>query len=292
MLPLLAFILSSSSLFLIFRGMDKRRDALQVLLFNYLFCTFFSTIDYIISPGIVGQKINSIPDWAPFAAGLGVLYLINFSLTEKTVRICGAAVSSVATKLSLVLPFFYTLMLKGEMPSIQSLAGLFLCILAIILASERSKNNSTIGEGPGWFLPLLIFLGTGFTDVLTQWLNQTMVPPSQGPLMVLVVFAFAFLSSSLMLVLKLSRKKSQFQFSTVWPGFLLGLPNFISYKSILAALSAFHHQGNVVFPMANLGVILLTSMASILYFRDQAGGRKLAGILLALIALTFFFQKD
>ena len=289
MLALLLFVISSSSLFLIFRGMSKGRDPLPVLMCNYLFCSVFSFIDYRLSAGTDALFPEAVT-WMPYAAVLGFLYLLNFSFTEKTVRQSGAAISSVATKLSLVLPFFYTLFLQQQLPSLRSAAGLLFCLVSIVLISLKSDASEKTGGSR--LFPLLIFLGTGFTDVLTQWLNQALVPPGEAPFMVFVVFSAAFISALLLFAFRCRSGESNLNSSDFRTGFWLGLPNFISYKSILAALSAFHHQGNVVFPLANLGVILVTTLVSILYFRDKPGRWNIIGIFLALLALWCFFQPE
>lgn len=292
MLALLIFILSSSSLLLIFRSLGKAKDALQILLFNYLFCIFFSFADVAI------QRNTIIPvplsfTWFPLAAGLGILFLINFRLTERTVRLVGASISSVATKVSLVMPFFFTLILRGEAPSLRSLIGLLLCFAAIIFCSGKAVNeDGKKGNAALWLLPLSIFLGTGITDILSQWLNQAQVPSGDSDLMILLVFFSAFLSSLIFAFFRKSPGNPVIQFSHAWPGLLLGLPNFISYKSLLAALTAFHHQGNVVFPIANLGVIVFTTLVSALVFREKLSRKNWIGIVLALVSLALFYQAE
>lgn len=292
MIPLLLFILSSSSLLLIFRSLDKSKDALQVLLFNYLFCTIFSFTDLAV------QRQTWVPvpasfSWMPLAAGLGALFLINFSLTERTVRLAGASVSSVATKVSLVMPFFFTLVIRGETPSLKAVSGLLLCFAAIVLCSGQSgKEAKTNGSFLFWLLPFSVFLGTGVTDILSQWLNQTQVPPADSDLLILLVFFAAFLSSLIYAMFRARPGSPVLQFSHAGTGLVLGLPNFISYKSLLAALTAFHHKGNVVFPIANLGVIVFTTLVSALVFREKLSRKNLIGILLALISLALFFQNE
>lgn len=291
MIALFIFILSSSSLFLIFRGMEKERDALPVLMFNYLFCSLFSLADVLYNDH-EAFLFNDFSSWMPFAAGLGALYLLNFSITEKTVRFSGAAVSSVAAKLSLVLPFSYTLLLQGQLPDGFSVAGLLICISAIVLISGKSKPAaSEKNSAVAWILPVAVFTGSGLTDIFTQWLNQALVPQKDASAMVLVVFAAAFFSALCLLLVQNFRTGKSLDFSAAVPGFFLGLPNFISYKSILASLNAFHHQGNLVFPVANLGIILVTTLASTLWFHDKLSCRNLAGIVLAMLALVLFFQK-
>ncbi len=291
MIALVIFILSSSSLFLIFRGMGNHRDPLQVLMFNYFFCMIFSLADVLLS-GSHRFFFNGFSVWMPFAACLGVLYLLNFSLTEKTVRFSGAAVSSVAAKLSLVLPFCYTLILQQQIPDGFSMAALLICLPAIILISGKSQSPASENQSSAtWILPGAVFIGSGLTDIFTQWLNQALVPQADAAGMVLLVFTAAFFSALGLMLFRQFKTGKSIDFSTVLPGFLLGLPNFISYKSILASLNAFHHQGNLVFPVANLGVIVFTTLVSTFWFREKLSRQNMTGIFLAILALILFFQK-
>ena len=107
----------------------------------------------------------------------------------------------------------------------------------------------------------------------------------------LFVFSGAFSAALILTLIRSFQGKTVLGLNHAVPGFLLGLPNFISYKSILAALESFQHQGNVVFPIANLGVIILGSLVSVIYFRDTLSRWNLAGILISCLALVLLFRQ-
>jgi drug/metabolite transporter (DMT)-like permease len=161
------------------------------------------------------------------------------------------------------------------------MAAIFLCDFK----PEKKADGAT--PAFAWVLPLCVFLGTGITDILTQWLNQEMVPESSSGWMIMVVFMSAAATA---LVLLVFRRPFKIKRNSIFTGFLLGLPNFISYKSILAALSSFHHKGDVVFPLANLGVIVCTSLLAALIFKDRLSRLNLIGLVLALFSLSLFFR--
>lgn len=289
MIPLIFFILSSSSLFIIFRGLDKGRDPLQVILWNYFTCTILSLFFRLQEDSAIFTFQTS--DWFLPALGLGALFLLNFSLTEQSVRQMGLGVSSIATKLSLILPFFFSVFSHGSSPGLLSWSGLLLCLAAIFLSSLKTgPGNRSASFSWLWLLPVAIFFGTGITDILTQWLNQVLVPAGDSDAFVLFVFAGAFFSALLLVVYRTIRSGIPFRMGDALPGIVLGMPNFISYKCILAALDAFHHQGNVVFPIANLGVIVLSSLVSAFYFRDSFSRWNIAGIIFACAALVLLFE--
>ncbi len=290
MLALLIFIFSSTSLFLVFRSLGKGHDPLQVILFNYLFCILFSLLSGFQDNSI---HLSSIPEssWLLPALGLGLAFLLNFFLTQQSIEKMGLGVSSVANKLSLILPFFFTLLMNGKEPGFRALGGLLLCIPAIFLSAGKGKSAAP-GTQAAYYrlLPLAIFLGTGLTDILTQWINENLLSPEEEAAFVLMVFSGAFLSAGFLSIYRLLKGQMVLSFRNLLPGFLLGLPNIISYKSILAALNAFNHQGNLVFPVANLGVIVLTGLVSVLYFKDKVSNRNFVGMGLALFALLLLLE--
>ena len=291
MIALFLFVLSSGSLFIIFRGMGKDKDPLQVITWNYFFCTAFSFLNFTLNAPESSENQAEFSPWMIAALGLGVLFLINFSLTGESVRRCGLSVTAIAGKLSLVLPFGFTHFQSGNLPSIIPLTGLLLCLPAIYLSAARNSSADKSNQNAIWWLPFLVFAGTGLTDILTQVLNKDLLKPGDPEFFVLLVFFGALLSALVVCFKRYFSGELDFRWSNVLSGFALGLPNFISYKSILAALEAFHHQGNVVFPVANLGVILFSSLASLLYFRDFLSFRNRIGILFSVVSLLLLLSS-
>jgi drug/metabolite transporter (DMT)-like permease len=256
---------------------------------NYLVCLVLGFI--FSSPSTSGLLAISSSGWWFWPLILGVIFLGNFFLTGLTVERMGITVSSVSTKISLVIPFFASILLhNGKGLGITSGLGLIFCCLSIWLVSQKESSSDSTTTISGWWLPVSIFLGTGITDALSQWCNETQVPMESQPMFVMLVFAGAFLASLPFFLKSLSEGRNRLSSKIFLAGFLLGLPNFFSYYFVLKALDDFDNQGNIVFPVANLGVILVTGLVSYFYFRDSFSRQNLLGILFSFLSLLLLLN--
>lgn len=279
-------MLCSSALYVNFRLFESWNvDRLQVISVNYFVCILlgygFSANEFSIS------QQDFFSPWALLAFALGGLFLANFFLTSLTVEKEGLPSASVATKISLVIPFVFSLVAhQGEGFHLLSLIGLVFSGLAIWFVSGP---ESSIGSGKIAWLPIAVFAGTGLTDVLSQWGNEILVPQSKQSVFVFLVFVGAFLASLVGLALRQTEEGKALHPRTMLAGFVLGVPNYFSYLFLLKALDSFDNQGNIVFPAGNLGVILVTGFVAVLLFKDALSKRKLLGIAFSILSLVFLF---
>jgi multidrug transporter EmrE-like cation transporter len=68
-------------------------------------------------------------------------------------------------------------------------------------------------------------------------------------------------------------------------GLVLGVPNFFSSYFLLKALAEI--PAYVVFPFINIGIIIITALTGRLLFKEELGSKKIALILLGIIAIFF-----
>jgi len=58
----------------------------------------------------------------------------------------------------------------------------------------------------------------------------------------------------------------------------LGLPNFFSFYFLLKALDAYQQNGAVVLTIYNLGVILLSAVTALVFFKEKLTNKQWVGI--------------
>ena len=75
-------------------------------------------------------------------------------------------------------------------------------------------------------------------------------------------------------------------------GIYLGIPNYFSVYFLLLTLSSFNNNGAVVYPILNVGIIVLSSMASYILFKEKLIRLNIIGMILALIAIFFISYQD
>src|SRR5690606_20363453 len=125
--------------------------------------------------GIIFQKdainFSSIPsyNWFPFALVLGALFITVFNLMAITTQRSGLSVVSVATKMSVVIPIIFGLVYYNESLGILKIIGIILALIAVYLASIKTKDGIKIKRS-NFIFPILVFLGSGIIDTTVKYL--------------------------------------------------------------------------------------------------------------------------
>ena len=65
----------------------------------------------------------------------------------------------------------------------------------------------------------------------------------------------------------------------------LGIPNFLSFYTLLLALSAFGGNGALVYPIYNIGVILVAAAVAGFFFHEKLSTANRIGLGLAVLAI-------
>lgn len=292
MYALLLFVLLSSSLILNFRLFDRwGLNRVYIIVINYMVCL---TLGLAFLPGgTAALRSAAEKQWLPWALGLGGLFLLNFFFTGKTVARFGASLASVAGKMSLVLPFLFTGIRHGIQGNpLLACIGLLLCVIGIVWVSDRNHSGQDFASArPFLYLPVVVFLGSGITDTLSGYCNETFVQAHEKPVFTWFVFLGAFLGSLALLATEIFRNGFVWNKRLPLAGIMLGLPNYGSYRSLLQALAEFGHRGDVVFPVANVAIILFTSVVAFWGFGDPYSRKNLFGIAFSVLSLLLIFSQ-
>ena len=75
-----------------------------------------------------------------------------------------------------------------------------------------------------------------------------------------------------------------YRWKEVIAGFALGVPNFFSIYFLLMVLSN-GMDGSVVFPINNVGILLLTAVLGLLFFSEKFNLRKMIGFSMAVLSI-------
>ena len=96
-----------------------------------------------------------------------------------------------------------------------------------------------------------------------------------------LIFGTALLLGWLTILLR----REKVQLRMVLLGMLLGIPNVLSTLFMLGALR--HLPGMVAFPVNSLGIMILSTLAGVLIWKEKAGRGMVAAMLLAVGAIVF-----
>ena len=188
MIYLALSILCSTIIALMFKAFPKYKiRSFQAIVFNYLVC---GTLAFIVTPKV---QLSLIPHWSGLylTAGLGFFFVFLFYLIARTTQLLGVAVSSVAQKLSFIVPVIVGILAFGEDAHILKILGVLLGIIAVFLVSKEVKkptaedsNDSSkiIFKNKSFslnaILPLAVFAGSGLCDpgTISPWHPRSREP--------------------------------------------------------------------------------------------------------------------
>ena len=220
---------------------------------------------------------------------IGFLFIVTFNLLAFGTQKIGIAISTVANKMSMIIPVIIGISLFSEKLGMFKLIGIVLAISAIYMTSTKSGKLSFDKK----FLPiiLLIFFGQGMADGTLSWAQKFSINDENTPLFFASVFLIAGILGSVFLIYESIKNGFKLEFKNLIWGIGLGIPNYLTLHFFVRSLQSPIFESSQVFPIVNMGVIVLTALAGILLFSEKLSFFNWGGILVAVLAIsliTFF----
>lgn len=274
-------ILCSTSIGLILKFSDTRKgNPILLLSANYFIASLISFIFMI--------RENSFTfSWQTFIFGalLGILFVLAFFIFAKAVGSAGAALSSVSSRISVIIPITLSILIFNEEPNHYQLIGFFFTVVTIILFyfSVRGLNQGNL-HFTDYFYLFALLAGIGINDFCMK-VFQDLRPENEKALFLFSIFTFAFIYTISIILYK----KIPFERKTIYTGLILGIPNIFSSYFLLAALAGV--SAIVVYPVVNIGVILLTTFGAILLWKEKIGFFGFLSLLSGMVAIFLLSFK-
>lgn len=277
-------ILCNVILLVILKSFDKFKiPTLQGIVVNYFVAgttaLFFVGEDYTIK-----EVVNA--DFFPVSLMLGALFISIFYLISLTAQKINIAVASVANKMSVVMPVIVAFVLYGDNVTALKIAAIILALASVYLTT-KSDNNGEAKNKSLLILPVLVFFGSGIIDTLVNYANKRLIhTPKEDALFTGFGFYIAGCIGIIWLGYMFIFKKEKFVPKSILAGIILGIPNFFSIYFILKALSSNILESSQLYPMANVFIVILSSLAGVLLFKEKLSKINAVGILLSVVAIA------
>ena len=290
MIDIIYTTITFSSMLVLFKYFGKYGiNNLQAIIVNYFTAGTLSLIvaynnDIKISLPDIIYSTYIIPSLI-----IGFLFIVTFNLLAFGTQKIGIAISTVANKMSMIIPVIIGISLFSEKLGMFKLIGIVLAISAIYMTSTKSGKLSFDKK----FLPiiLLIFFGQGMADGTLSWAQKFSINDENTPLFFASVFLIAGILGSVFLIYETIKNGFKLEFKNLIWGIGLGIPNYLTLHFFVRSLQSPIFESSQVFPIVNMGVIVLTALAGILLFREKLSFFNWGGILVAVLAIsliTFF----
>jgi len=282
MTALLLSIVCATYLVLVFKVFKRFSiDNLQAIVVNYITC---------IATGIlISRQTPSLhiihEDWFPYAIFLGLSFITIFNLMGYVASTTGVTLTSVAGKLSMVIPVTAAIFLYDERVTVVKIAGLVLAVAALYFSSITREKNKKEFAAKGMLLAFLIFIGSGINDSIVNYASKKFLDAEEFDLFNVTIFTCAATAGLLVMFYRFIFAGKIIQMKAVAGGILLGVPNYFSLYFLLQAISIPGWESSVVFPINNMGVVILTAIAGWLLFKEHLSKINLIGLAAGLIAI-------
>ena len=165
MIYLALTIIQSTAIFIVMKLFSRFRiDNWQAITVNYAIAALFG---FVIYKGDINAGIIMDRGWFTYSLLLGITFISTFFIFALSAQKVGVALTSVASKMSVVIPVIAGLILLHEKISMIAATGVAIALLAFYLTLGTGKKSSF----PRQFLilPLLLFIGNGVNDTLMKY---------------------------------------------------------------------------------------------------------------------------
>ena len=274
MISLVLTILFTVSLFIFFKEFDKRNiNTHQAITFNYLTAAILATLLYN-NPLFFTDIINV--SWVYHTIALGMFFVVMFNVMAKTTQKLGISIASIASKMSLVIPVIAALFFQRNLElSIYNYFGVFLALIAIFLTfKKKQKTQKSIK------IAIILFFGAGILDSFLDYIREIYLESiNDFNIFIILVFTIAFLTGFVLIIFK----RNKITVRNIIAGILLGIPNYFSIYFVLLSLDSL--GGAIVFPVLNIGVVLISTIFSYLIYKENLNKENWLGIILACTSI-------
>jgi drug/metabolite transporter (DMT)-like permease len=253
-------------------------DKIQAILVNYLVCFIIGFVlsgDYDILNIVVS-------DWFKYCILLGCLFVAIFFSMAMTTEKYGVSVNAVSAKMSVVIPVLFAYTYNSEKLKIQFILGILLSLFSIYLIT---KKNQTIIPRKYVYLPVIVFLGSGLIDTSLKLLELNYSNAISINTISYSIFLGAFIVGTTFYTIKERLNFNNWSSRNMISGVILGIPNYFSIYFLLLAIKSFSLKSAFVFGINNIGIVLLSTLLSVIIFREKLSTINKFGVLVSILSI-------
>ena len=289
MIYLFGSIILTSYLTLAFKVLEKFRiPVLQTIVINHWVCAIVGSVMIGYYPLISGATTQP---WFKWSLLMGFLFVTLFNLIAWIAQRIGVAVASVANKMSLVIPFLFSLYLYNESVTALQITGIFIALIAVMLTCWPQRNQDAADKKAVsplllFLMPAVLFAGSGLLDTSIKYVEQTFLNEGNKNDFLISSFSIAASLGTLLLIYLFASGKQKFDKRSILAGIIIGIPNYFSIWCLVRVLSEYQGRSSAIIPINNMGIVLFSSLAAFVLFKERLSVINWLGIILAVGAIA------
>lgn len=276
-------ILGSGLIPVLFRAFhDWRVNVTWAIPINYLVCVLVGS-----AWGGQALDVNSLASqtWVALAVTQGVILAVNFFLLAFTAQRACVSIAALASRLSVAIPSMLAFVIYDDSLSVAKALGLAAALLSLYLCTASEGGNAA--HRCWWIrlLPVLVFFTFGCYFTVIKYAQAHYLDESAYHFYVVSGFLFAFVTS-LAICARRALTKSRFRINDLLGGILLGIVNYTAVYALIKMLALHGWQSSQLYPVYSVGVVGVSTVLALFFFREQLSHQKKAGLAIGLIAVA------
>ncbi|OPX25942.1 MAG: hypothetical protein B1H06_06770 [Candidatus Cloacimonas sp. 4484_143] len=245
---------------------DKHLEILQVFLGNYFLASIFSF-------AANNTPISSIRLYdVIFGVITGFLFLTNFVVYQKNIKVNGLSLSIGVMRISLIIPTLMAIFFFCEKIIFLNYLGIGIILFSFAFQTEiRSLHNFI------WIA--VLFVLTGFTDGLLKIYNVHGLQQDGA-----FVF-FLFFSAFVFNLIWIAVQRRRFVIKYFFFGMILGIPNQLTTRFFLNSLETV--KAAIAYPLFASSVVLITVLCDLLIWKKKYNLKQRFAFALLILGIVF-----
>lgn len=261
----------------------------QGIVANYYTCVAVGTLFF--SAEVMELFTQPLPVWFKFAVVLGFLFITGFYIIALSAQKSGITVTTLAGKLCLICPVIYALFFYDtEKITTLKIAGILLSLVAVVLTVYK-KNVQSIDNEPqnpannSMLLPIIVFIMSGILETILNHVQHyyLLPPPNNNANFSVAIFGIAAILGTFLVCYLRVIKRQKIELKNIIAGIVLGIPNFFSIYFFVKALQG--QQSTAIYPTNHIGIIFVSTIIALFFFKEKLTPLNYAGLLIAIIAI-------
>ena len=224
MIYILLSVLFNAVLFVILKLFSRFNiNTLQALVVNY-FTAFAMGLLFSKEEFEYAEIVKKT--WFTGSFLLGFLFIGVFYVTALTSQRNGISVASVASKMSVIIPVCFGVLLYNESMGFAKIIGVLLALIAVYFSSK--KEEGSIADYKNILLPVLVFFGAGAIDTSLKIMQNNYLPSEEIAMFSSHTFLMAFSVGIVLIGFNILKNKMKITGKSILGGIVLVIQNYFS----------------------------------------------------------------
>lgn len=219
--------------------------------------------------------------WFLMAVFTGMSFILTFMVFAYSTQLVGVAMTVVSSKMSIVLSVAVGFILLAEPFGLLKVVGIVAALFAFLMTNQVKVGRKV--EKKHFYLPVLIFIGTGVNDSLMKLSGVYFVHRDEIQYLT-ITFLTAFSIGCIILFYRFWKKTIQFTWKDCVAGLLLGFLNWFSTYFFIKGLYVL--PISLFVPVFNAAIVAIAAVSGYFFFNEKLSLLNRIGIMLAMAAIA------